>query len=425
VLRGLSLTITTILLALCMSATDVRAQITSNSITVDDKDGFLTTKKGLYTVDVTNGKTFGVLYFPPSAGHASSNFTFEAFYGDGTPFPGVFWDLGFFFNDVPKVGHYEWKTVKNTRVGANPFSMIFHNGPGEFCSSALAGSYDFTTVTFSSDKQRITQLAGKFSIQCTATGGRAAGLLSFDETLPLGPKAPSDGSGGGGSTGGGTGDTGGTGGTGDSGGGTSVGGPTNPPPANAPVVTVPEEVRSDTLLLNNLQSTKVPLAVSTVVDGDVQLDAFSEPEGLAVSLSPAAIASPGNGSTTLTIATGETTRAQDYNVIISALSNELQSFAVVHVSVLCDPPVIFGIDQPRNATINKNSAATLEVKSGGSAPFAYQWYSGATGITSSPISGATHATFNTGKLSSSSDYWVRVTNPCGSVDSNTATVTVH
>jgi hypothetical protein len=93
--------------------------------------------------------------------------------------------------------------------------------------------------------------------------------------------------------------------------------------------------------------------------------------------------------------------------------------------VLCDPPFILGIDQPRDVTIDRNAHATLEVKPTGSAPVAYQWYAGQSGNTSNPISNATGRTFDTGALTSTSVYWVRATNPCGSVDSNTVMVTVR
>ena len=39
--------------------------------------------------------------------------------------------------------------------------------------------------------------------------------------------------------------------------------------------------------------------------------------------------------------------------------------------------------------------------------------------------GATGRTFSTPELNATSAYWVRVSNACGTVDSNTATVTVH
>src|SRR5205807_2412018 len=189
-------------------------------------------------------------------------------------------------------------------------------------------------------------------------------------------------SGGGGGTSGGSGGTSGGGGGGTSGGGGTTGGDLPPappaPPAGAPNVGVASDVFSSGVVLGNLQSAKVDLTTSTSSSnvGAVELAAFSEPEGLIVSVSPSAIASPGNGSAVLNIAADANTRPQDYRVLISATTNGLTSFSSVRVSVLCDPPVILGIDEPQNLTINHGSAATLEAKPTGSGPFLYQWYAG-------------------------------------------------
>jgi hypothetical protein len=43
---------------------------------------------------------------------------------------------------------------------------------------------------------------------------------------------------------------------------------------------------------------------------------------------------------------------------------------------------------------------------------------------SSPIAGATSGSFSTPPISATANYWVRVTNPLGTADSNTATLTV-
>ncbi len=60
----------------------------------------------------------------------------------------------------------------------------------------------------------------------------------------------------------------------------------------------------------------------------------------------------------------------------------------------------------------------------GTAPLSYQWYIGASGNTTSPIPGATASTYTTPPLTSTTSYWVRVSNAVGSVDSATATITV-
>src|SRR5262249_19694462 len=159
---------------------------------------------------------------------------------------------------------------------------------------------------------------------------------------------------------------------------------------------------------NNLETKTVNLttAIPDGFNSDVALSAFSEPEGLALSLAPTTIAAPGSGATTLRITAGANTRPQDYRVLLAITGGGLTSFNSIRVSVLCDPPVILGIDQPRDITINRGASTTLEVKPSGSAPVTYQWYAGQSGNTSNPITTATGRTFDTGALMSTSIFWV-------------------
>ncbi len=80
--------------------------------------------------------------------------------------------------------------------------------------------------------------------------------------------------------------------------------------------------------------------------------------------------------------------------------------------------------QPVSKTINSGQSATLSVVAGGTAPLSFQWYVGDSGATTNPIANATSTTFTTPVLSTTTKYWVRVTNTGGSADSNTATITV-
>lgn len=78
--------------------------------------------------------------------------------------------------------------------------------------------------------------------------------------------------------------------------------------------------------------------------------------------------------------------------------------------------------QPQSSTIAPGSSVTLTVAASGTTPFTYQWYVGTTGNTSNPIPAAgASLTVTPGATTS---YWVRVTNACGSANSNTATLTV-
>jgi len=79
--------------------------------------------------------------------------------------------------------------------------------------------------------------------------------------------------------------------------------------------------------------------------------------------------------------------------------------------------------QPQAKTICEGHTATLSVSASGTTPLSYQWYQGTAGNTSTPV-GTNRNSFTTPSLTSTTNYWVRVSNSCGSDDSNTATVTV-
>jgi hypothetical protein len=82
---------------------------------------------------------------------------------------------------------------------------------------------------------------------------------------------------------------------------------------------------------------------------------------------------------------------------------------------------------PLSQSVTSGFAAALTVTPSGSGPFSYQWYEGVSGTTTTPISGATNATYTTPALTANKSYWVRVTGTCSgttSVNSNTANLTV-
>jgi hypothetical protein len=78
--------------------------------------------------------------------------------------------------------------------------------------------------------------------------------------------------------------------------------------------------------------------------------------------------------------------------------------------------------QPASQTINPGQTATLTVSATGAPTITYQWYQGATGDTTTPV--ATTPSFTTPALTATTKYWVRVANPAGHADSQTATITV-
>jgi hypothetical protein len=83
------------------------------------------------------------------------------------------------------------------------------------------------------------------------------------------------------------------------------------------------------------------------------------------------------------------------------------------------------VDQPDDSRIGTGQSATLSVVATGITPMTYQWYTGQTGNTASPLPGATGAVYTSPALAPDDySYWVRVTNSDGSRDSRTARIDV-
>ena len=86
-----------------------------------------------------------------------------------------------------------------------------------------------------------------------------------------------------------------------------------------------------------------------------------------------------------------------------------------------DAPAI--TTQPASQEVASGAAASLSVAASGD-DLTYQWYTGNSGDTAVPVAGATGSTLTTGALTTSTNYWVQVTNAGGTADSDTATITV-
>jgi len=95
--------------------------------------------------------------------------------------------------------------------------------------------------------------------------------------------------------------------------------------------------------------------------------------------------------------------------------------AVAAIPTVPTAPVI--VNQPQPPTIPAGGTETMTVSATGGG-LAFQWFQGSAPDTSVPILGATNASFTTPPLTTTTSYWVRVTNALGSVDSSTVTVTV-
>ncbi len=141
---------------------------------------------------------------------------------------------------------------------------------------------------------------------------------------------------------------------------------------------------------------------------------------------PTGIAKTNSGSTcTLS---GIPTNTGSFPITIKAWENSnfsggsISKAFTISVSQGLNAPTI--TTNPISTTINSGSTATLTVEASGTSP-TFQWYVGASGTTTNPVSGATSASFTTPALTSNITYWVRATNSAGFANSTAATVSVR
>ncbi len=79
--------------------------------------------------------------------------------------------------------------------------------------------------------------------------------------------------------------------------------------------------------------------------------------------------------------------------------------------------------QPASQEVASGASASLSVAATGD-DLTYQWYTGNSGDTAAPVTGATSGTLDTGALTANTSFWVQITNAGGTADSETAVVTV-
>jgi hypothetical protein len=124
--------------------------------------------------------------------------------------------------------------------------------------------------------------------------------------------------------------------------------------------------------------------------------------------------------TTSSINVSPTTATSYWVRVTNACGTDDSNTVTVNVSV-CDPPTITG--QPESKTALANQQFSITVLHVGTFPFSYQWYRGATGTVTSPVSGGTSQTLTT-SVSTTTSFWARITNCAGEADSEAATITV-
>ena len=113
---------------------------------------------------------------------------------------------------------------------------------------------------------------------------------------------------------------------------------------------------------------------------------------------------PGANGPTLSVTPGATTSywVRPFNACGFANSNAATVTVCNSLSIAT---------HPLSQSVTSGFSATLSVTPGGSGPFSYQWYEGASGTTTTPV-GTNSASFTTPALTANKSYWVRVTGTC-------------
>jgi len=93
----------------------------------------------------------------------------------------------------------------------------------------------------------------------------------------------------------------------------------------------------------------------------------------------------------------------------------------VVTATLCAAPQI--TTQPAPRVVTRGASTNVAVTTNGT-NLTYQWYQGNSGVTTSPVNGATTASLTTPALYYTTSYWVKVSGYCGTINSNTVTVSV-
>jgi Subtilase family/Ig-like domain CHU_C associated len=127
---------------------------------------------------------------------------------------------------------------------------------------------------------------------------------------------------------------------------------------------------------------------------------------------------PGGTNASLTVTPQATTT---YWVRITGTCNPVATVDSTAATVtICTVPSIW--QQPFSQNLTSSATATLSVNANGDG-LSYQWYEGVSGVTTTPI--GTNSDVLTVKPGTTRSFWVRVSGTCGTVNSNTAVLSVY
>jgi hypothetical protein len=108
-------------------------------------------------------------------------------------------------------------------------------------------------------------------------------------------------------------------------------------------------------------------------------------------------------------------------VVADSGSNAIRTLTYEVAIEECVPASVAA--QTPSQVVAAGQSFTVSLTAGGTPPFTYQWYLGQRGDTSTPIAGATSRSYVL-TAAQTTALWARVTNACGSADTDTITLTV-
>jgi hypothetical protein len=181
----------------------------------------------------------------------------------------------------------------------------------------------------------------------------------------------------------------------------------------APII-VPKESAFEAFFVS--EGTEVDLPIFFAFEKFPPTITASGIPGATVTFSPIFRDATGQAFVRMKVVLGPDTPPGAHVLTIRTTVPGAESLATITAVVDCQPPAILGTGQPTTQVVDRGKSATLRVTPTGSA-VQYQWYSGFAGMTRNPIAGATGAELHTAPVNELQQYWVRVTNPCGSFDS--------
>ena len=158
---------------------------------------------------------------------------------------------------------------------------------------------------------------------------------------------------------------------------------------------------------------------------DLSLD--NPPPGITATFSNPHIPAPGDGTSKMTLTLAPDIFPATYRgvTVLGTGGDGSVEGGSVTVDVVCDPPVLLTLNNPQSQTVTKGQTVTLHVKPEVGSTFTYQWFSGHAGFTSTPIANSNSPNFTTPPINTTQEFWVRISDACGVIDSQTATIIPH